>query len=119
MLRVAMRVSRRVPRFLLPAGLGALVLAIALAWGCTGRASRDDCAQMLDKYLDMTIASDPALADLSPEQADAARQMKKALRKGEPSYRRVEDQCEREITKREYRCAMKAPNPETWQACID
>ena len=74
---------------------------------------------MLDKYLDMTIAADPSLADLTPEQARAAREMKKVLRKTEPSYQRVSTQCETEISTKEYRCAMKAPTPETWQACID
>lgn len=74
---------------------------------------------MLDKYLDMTIAADPELADLPPAEAHAAREMKKALRKSEPSYARVEGQCEGEVTKREYRCAMKAPNPDKWEACID
>lgn len=74
---------------------------------------------MLDKYLDMTIAGEPGLTDLSPAEQRAAREMKKALRKNEPSYARVSTQCETEITKAEYRCAMKAPTPETWQACID
>jgi hypothetical protein len=74
---------------------------------------------MLDKYLDMTIAAEPGLADLAPDEARAAREMKKALRRGEPSYKRVHDQCETEISKGEYRCAMKAPTPESWQACID
>jgi len=74
---------------------------------------------MLDKYLDLTIAGEPELADLPPEQAHAAREMKRALRKAEPSYARVESQCEAEIKKSEYRCAMKSPTPETWQACID
>ena len=98
-----------------PTLLGILLLAAA----CNGKASREQCTEMLEKYLDMTIASDPALVDLPPPEARAAREMKKALRKAEPSYARVEDQCEAEISKREYRCAMKAPNPETWQACID
>ena len=74
---------------------------------------------MLDKYIDMTVAGEPTASDRSAAEALAAREMKKALRKGEPSYRRVQEQCEAEITKREYRCAMKAPTPETWQACID
>jgi hypothetical protein len=96
----------------------ALLVASALL-ACNGKATRDQCTEMLDKYLDMTIAGDPSLADLPPAEAKAAREMKRALRKAEPSYARVENQCESEITKSEYRCAMKAPTPETWQACID
>jgi len=92
---------------------------LALATACNGKVTREQCTEMLDKYLDMMMADDPSLAELPPEEARAAREMKKAIRKAEPSYARVENQCESEITKREYRCAMKAPTPETWQACID
>lgn len=83
------------------------------------KVTRAECTEMLDRYIDMTIAGDPSLADLPPGEARAAREMKKALRKGDPRYVRVQDQCEAEISRREYRCAMKAPTPETWQACID
>lgn len=96
-----------------------LVVFSALACACNGKATKAQCSEMLDKYLDMTIAADPSLADLTPAEATAAREMKKALRKNEPSYQRVATQCESEISTKEYRCAMKAPNPETWQACID
>lgn len=98
--------------------LGLFVFS-ALVCACNGKATKAQCTEMLDHYLDMTIAADPSLADLSPAQANAAREMKKALRKDEPSYSRVSTQCEREISTKEYRCAMKAPTPETWQACID
>ena len=104
---------RRVSRLFLASPL--LLLAVA----CNGKATREQCIEMLDKYVDMTMADDPTLADLPPAETHAAREMKKALRKAEPGYARVEGQCEAEISKREYRCAMKAPNPETWQACID
>jgi hypothetical protein len=97
----------------------ALPLVLLLATACNGKATRGQCTEMLDHYLDMTIAGDPALADLPPAELRAAREMKKALRKSEPAYARVENQCESEISKSEYRCAMKAPTPETWQACID
>ncbi len=95
-------------------------LQLALfASACNGKVTREDCTEMLDKYLDMTVAGDPSLEGLSPTEAKAAREMKVALRKGEPAYRRVHDQCEAEISKKEYRCAMKADTPEKWQACID
>lgn len=94
------------------------MLPLLLA-ACNGKVTREQCTEMLDKYLDMTIAQEPSLADLDPAEARAAREMKKAIRRGEPSYKRVHDQCESEITKAEYRCAMKAPTPESWQACID
>jgi len=74
---------------------------------------------MLDKYLDMTIASDSELADLRETERRAAREMKKALRKADPAYQRAFQQCETEISRSEYRCAMKSSTPDMWQACID
>jgi hypothetical protein len=97
-----------------------LSLVAAVTPACDGgKATPAECKQMLDKYIDMTVAADPALAELSPREAAAAREMKTTLRKADAAYGRVEQQCEREVSQREYRCAMKAPTPETWQACID
>lgn len=105
---------------MLPPVKRALFLSLpVLLLACNGKATRAQCTEMLDRYLDLTIAGDPSLADLTPAEERAAREMKKALRKAEPSYARVEGQCESEISKSEYRCAMKANTPETWQACID
>lgn len=87
--------------------------------GCNGRASKKDCEEMLDKYLDMVMGEDPELGKLPPEQQKTVRDMKRAVRKGEPSYKKVFEQCEAEITKKEYRCAMAAPNPNVWESCID
>src|SRR4051812_21975192 len=56
---------------------------------CNGKATKEQCSEMLDKYLDMTIAGEPGLSDLTPSEQRAAREMKKALRKNEPSYARV------------------------------
>ena len=95
-----------------------LPLSVALV-ACNGKASSSDCIEMLDKYLEMTMEGDTSLEGLSPSETHAAREIKIALRRGEPAYRRVQDQCEAEITKKEYRCAMKADTPEKWQACID
>jgi hypothetical protein len=108
-------------------GYAAGVRSVVLLFGigvfacaaCNGKATKEQCNEMLDKYLDMTIAGEQGSSDLTPAEQRAAREMKKALRKNEPSYARVATQCETEITKAEYRCAMKAPTPETWQACID
>jgi hypothetical protein len=74
---------------------------------------------MLDRYLDMTIASDPTLANLPPPQEKIARDMKKEVKKGEKSYRQVEEQCLHEVSRAEYDCAMKAPSTNEWEACIE
>lgn len=99
-----------------PPAIAALAIAAA---ACDARATRGECSEMLDKYVDMMVAGEVAALDLPPSEARAAHEAQKAKKKSDPSYRRVHDQCAAEVTRREYRCAMKAPNPETWQACID
>ena len=102
------------------AALALLSLApLAAPLACNGKVTRADCTSMLDHYIDMSVAGEPGLTDLPEAEARAARDLKKTLRKSDPRYVRVQQQCEAEITRREYRCAMKAPSPETWQACID
>jgi hypothetical protein len=87
--------------------------------GCGGKASKQDCEQMLDKYLDMVMAEEPDADKLPADQKKAVRDMKRAVRKAEPSYQKVFSQCEAEITKKEYRCAMAAGNANVWESCID
>ena len=48
-----------------------------------------------------------------------ARDMKKELKKGDKSFRQVEEQCQREVSRSEYDCAMKANGPNEWEACIE
>ncbi len=100
----------------------ALLTLPLVAIGCDAKATRAECTQVLDRYLDMVIAGEAdrnGPMDLSPDEARAAREAQKAAKKRDPSFRKVEDQCQAELSRREYRCAMKAPTPETWQACID
>jgi hypothetical protein len=99
-----------------------LTFAVALLAfaGCNhGKPTPAECGQMLDRYLDMTIAADPALVALPPAQAELAREMKKETKKGDASYRRVAEQCQREVSRAEYDCAMKANGPNEWEACIE
>jgi hypothetical protein len=74
---------------------------------------------MLDRYLDMTIAQDPSVAQLPPAQNEIARAIKKETKRGDDSYKQVAAQCQREVSRGEYDCAMKAPSPNEWEACIE
>ena len=97
-----------------------LFLLPLTALGCrSGKLKPAECMQMLDRYVDMTIAGDPKLAHLPAAQAAVVRDMKREVKKGEKSYRRVEQQCEAEVSRHEYDCAMAAPTPNDWEACIE
>jgi hypothetical protein len=74
---------------------------------------------MTDRYLDMVIAADPSTQNLSATQAAAVREMKKAVKRAEPGYHKVLDQCLTEVTRSEYDCAMAAKSSDEWEACIE
>ena len=87
--------------------------------GCSGKVTHAECTEMLDKYIEMTVARDGDIAKLSESAKAAATDMKRAVRKADPRYRQVHDQCETEVTRKEYRCAMGADSPERWESCIE
>jgi hypothetical protein len=93
-------------------------LAAALV-SCRARPTAGECEAMLDRYLDMTIAADPTIAPMPPAQSEIARAMKKANKRSEEAYRRVAVQCQKEVSRGELDCAMKAPTPNDWEACIE
>jgi hypothetical protein len=106
------RSTRRVAPFFLVA------LALSLA-ACHEKIKPEECDTMLDRYIDMIVAADPATKNLPPAQASAVREMKKAVKKAEASYMRVQSQCASEVTRKEYDCAMSAKNADEWEACIE
>lgn len=101
-------------RLLLVLALAASMLAFA---GCRRRATADECAQMLERYVDMTIET-PAGTTLTDAQLAAVRDMKRAIRMSEPAYTKTKERCERELTSRTHACAMKAGNANEWEACV-
>ncbi|HWL89573.1 MAG TPA: hypothetical protein VNO21_27405 [Polyangiaceae bacterium] len=74
---------------------------------------------MLDRYIDMSMEADPELAHLAPAQRDVAREMKRAIRRTDRAFARVQDQCEAEVRRHEYNCAMRAKTANDWEACLD
>ena len=104
---------------LLPVGVVAIAGAALFVGGCHGKITPDDCTRMLDRYVDMVLEADPSTKDLSPAEATAAREMKKAVKKAEPRYAKVEQQCRAEVSKGEYDCAMSAKSSDEWEACIE
>lgn len=96
----------------------AIPLVALLSLGC-GKATHEDCREILERYIDLSLEADPELQKLPPPQARAVRDMKRAVKLGEASYRKVEQRCEAEISQKQVRCARDAHTADEWQACID
>jgi hypothetical protein len=107
------RSTRRAALFFL------IALASSRLVACQKKIQPEECNIMLDRYIDMVVAADPATKNLPPGQASAVREMKKAVKKAEASYVRVQSQCASEVTRKEYDCAMAAKNADEWEACIE
>jgi hypothetical protein len=97
---------------------GFLLFAL-LFCACSKKIQPHECEQMLDRYIDMIALADPAAANLPPDQAAAAREMKRTLKKAEARYTHAQAQCESDVSRKEYECAMAAKNPDEWEACIE
>jgi hypothetical protein len=96
--------------------LAALSLSVG---GCHKKIRPEECAAMLDRYIDMVVAADPAVRNVPPAQASAVRETKKAAKKAEANYAHVQGRCESEVSRGEYDCAMAAKNADEWEACIE
>lgn len=91
--------------------------AVIALLGCNRKATREQCNEMLERYVDMTIEPGET-QNLTPPQVAAIREMKKAIRKSEPAFSRVMLRCEQEIARSAHSCAMKAGNANEWEACV-
>lgn len=98
--------------------VGVIAAAILLP-GCSSHATREECQQILEHYIDLSLEADPELQKLPPPQARAVRDMKRAVKLGDTSYQKVQLRCEAEITGKQVRCAKGANTADEWQACID
>lgn len=94
----------------------ALVLVFAAA--CSKPPTEAECRAMLDRYVDMTIDQDPELERAGELARPALRGAKVEARKAGAEYARSLERCPREVTRSALECAMKAPNPNQWEACL-
>ncbi len=99
------------------ATFAALVLMVAP--GCKKRPSIEECGRMLDRYVDMTAGQDPAFAGLDGDRAADLHAAKRVQKHLEASYTSALVQCESDVSRTEYDCAMAAPTPNDWEACIE
>jgi hypothetical protein len=102
-----------------PASLLSVVVLVPFLPACHKKIEPQECAAMLDRYIDMVVDKDLTDRHVPPEQIAAVRETKKAAKKAEASYVGVEERCENEVTHKEYECAMASKTADEWEACIE
>ncbi|MGO9832660.1 MAG: hypothetical protein ACLP1X_00445 [Polyangiaceae bacterium] len=93
--------------------VGAALLALA----CRGHASPDDCREITEHYIDLALRETPGASAMSSAQSAAVRDIKRDLKRAEPTYRRVQDHCE-DVSRREVSCAADAKTTTAWEGCV-
>lgn len=73
-----------------------------------GAVSRSDCDRVMDRYLELEIASNPQLKGLPPEVIQQAKEMAREKHGDAPCT----------ATPAQYSCAMAATSTGAWQRCM-
>ena len=76
--------------------------------GGKGVVSRSECDRVMDKYLELEIASNPQLKGVPPEVIEQAKQMAREKHGDAPCT----------ATRTQYSCAMAASSTAAWQRCM-
>jgi hypothetical protein len=96
----------------------AALSVVALAAGCRAKATRAECDEMVERYIDLSLSTDAAFAKLPAAQRSVVREMTREVKKGDRRFAKVELRCESEVTSKERDCALGAATAAEWEACI-
>jgi hypothetical protein len=99
------------------AALAIALLATALA-SCGKHATLDECRALYDRFLDLKLGEDPRAKTMTPEERAAARKALEPAVAGDSDVQQVTKQCETEVTRQEYDCAIRATTSREWNDCI-
>ncbi len=92
-------------------------VGLAMATACRGGASPEDCHAMTEHYIDLAVHEAPGAAGMSSAQAAAVQEVERGLKRAEPSFRQVEDDC-RKVTRAEVSCAIDSTTTRAWEGCL-
>jgi hypothetical protein len=96
----------------------ALVVAGALAaafvsGGCKPKVSATQCEQLLDRYAQLVVIE--RHPDASAPEIDAERQREKSEARGDDAVKN----CSSEVSQAEFDCAMRSPNADAFEKCLE
>lgn len=89
-----------------------LVSCGTLLSGCSKPLSADECSQLLDRYVTLLAISDRP--ETNAEQRNHMRQQARELSKRDPEF----GKCGKQVPRRKFDCAMKAPNTDLFEQCL-
>ncbi len=101
----------------LSAGPGGVRLAVAMSLvvcgSCKPKVTTAQCDQLIDRYAALVVAA--KLPDASPAIIDAEREREKTEARGDDAFK----SCSSQVSQAEFECAMRAPNADAFEKCLE
>ena len=88
-------------------------MALTCLLGCKAKASATQCDQLLDRFALLVVTE--RTADASADQIKAEREREKSEARGDDAFKN----CSSEVSQAEFECAMKAPNADALEKCLE
>jgi hypothetical protein len=92
----------------------AFALAIAASCvACKPKASATQCDQLLDRYAFLVVTA--KFPDASAAQVQAERDREKTEARSDDAFKN----CSSQVSQAEFECAMRAPNADAFEKCLE
>jgi hypothetical protein len=92
--------------------VGAAAALAALA-ACHPKVTASQCDELIDRYAELVVTE--RFADASSEQIKAERQREKREARADDAFKN----CSSEVSQAEFACAMRAPNADAFEKCLE
>ncbi len=93
--------------------LGLAALATASITACKPKATPAQCDQLLDRYAMLVVTA--KFTDASAAQIDAERDREKSEARADEAFK----SCSSQVSQAEFECAMRAPNADAFEKCLE
>jgi hypothetical protein len=78
------------------------------------KVTKAECAKMFDRFFDLVLESDERFKDIGDEGKAMVRQMASQ----DQRFVQMQKDCESDVSRAKYGCAMAAKSSSAWQACF-
>jgi hypothetical protein len=91
----------------------ALLACVAACASCKPKVSSTQCDQHLERYAMLVVTA--KLPDASAGVIDAEREREKTEARGDDAFKN----CSSQVSQAEFECAMRAPNADAFEKCLE
>ncbi len=90
-----------------------LLPIVASTTACRPKASPTQCEQLVDRYAQLVVTE--KFPDASAAQIGSERDREKREARGDDAFKN----CSSEVSQTEFACAMRAPNADAFEKCLE